>query len=322
MNHYSPIAALPTSQKRMRLANRPCQCAGDSAGASDQALDQERARREAFVSILAHELRQPLSILLTAVEVVRLAPDGVAAAEATGIIERQARQMTRLVEDLADATRWARGTMTLQIQRLDLGALIQNVALDVTAAAAERGHRLVIATAPEPLWIDADPERLHQVLSNLLDNAVKYTDPFGRITVTAHRGPAEVTVRVSDTGRGIDPGALPHIFDLFSQARPFEHVGLGIGLSVVREIVALHGGHVEARSDGPGQGSEFIVTLPLASALMLVAHHAPASDAQRASPRPSYRGRPQPLAHLRPDMRCSSATNSAAPMIDQTIGNG
>jgi two-component system CheB/CheR fusion protein len=229
-----------------------------------QALDIERRRKETFVSTLAHELRQPLSAMLAAVELARLTPDSSAANRATEVMKRQIGQMNRVIEDLIDATRWASGKVTLRKQRLDIRDVIRDAAQDVTAAIAERGHEFVVATASEPLWADADPQRVHQVLSNLLRNAVKYTDPGGRISVAADRGAATVTVRVSDTGRGIEPEALPHIFDLFSQVRPFEAAGLGIGLSVVREIVALHNGRIEVRSEGPGLGSEFIVTLPLA----------------------------------------------------------
>ncbi len=232
---------------------------------TEQALALERQRKEAFVATLAHELRQPLSALLAAVDVVRLAPDAVAANRATEIMTRQIGQMDRVVEDLIDATRWACGKVTLRKQRLDVRDVIRDAQLDVTTAIAERGHQLVVAVASEPLWVDADAQRLQQVLSNLLRNAVRFTDPGGRISLVAERGAATVTLRVSDTGRGISPEALTDIFDLFSQVRPAEAAGLGIGLSVVREIVALHDGRIEARSDGRGHGSEFVVTLPLAS---------------------------------------------------------
>ena len=226
---------------------------------AEQALAMERRRREAFVSTLAHELRQPLSALLTAVEVVRLAPE-----RAVEIMKRQIGQMNRLVEDLIDSTRWARGKVTIKRQRLDVREMASDAAMDIGSAIAERGHEFVVATASEPLWVDADPQRLQQVLTNLLLNASRYTDPGGRITLTAARSAATVTLRVSDTGCGIEPEALVHIFDLFSQVQPLQAAGLGIGLSVVREIVTLHGGRIEARSQGQGFGSEFIVTLPLA----------------------------------------------------------
>lgn len=230
----------------------------------NRALQTERRRREAFVSTLAHELRQPLSALLAAVEVLRLAPEGEDATRATAIMKRQIGQMNRVVEDIIDAARWRRGKVSLRKQQLDVRDVIKDAAMDVQGAVIERRHQLVVATAPEPLWADADPQRLHQVLSNLLRNAVKYTDPGGRISLTADRGETTVFVRISDTGCGIEAEALPHIFDLFAQVRPAESQGLGLGLSVVREIVALHEGRVEARSDGPGRGSQFIVSLPSA----------------------------------------------------------
>ena len=233
----------------------------------------ERQRQSAFVSTLAHELRQPLAALLAAVEVVRLARDEAAISRATGVMKRQISQMNRVVEDVIDAVRWARGKVTLKKARIDLRDVIREAVQDVGAAAAARGHDLVVEQASEPLWADADPQRLHQVLANLLRNAVKYTDPGGHITLTADRNLSTATIRVRDTGRGIDPAALPRIFDMFAQVQPSEGGGLGIGLSVVREIVALHAGRIEARSAGPGHGSEFIVTLPVAPPPAPAANH-------------------------------------------------
>lgn len=223
-----------------------------------------QARTETFVATLAHELRQPLATLLAAVEVVRLGAGGAPTTRITDSMRRQIRQMNRVVEDLLDATRWARGKVTLRIEHLDMREVMSEAALDVAAAVAGRGQQLVVDTATDALWMDADPQRLHQVLSNLLRNAVKYTDPGGRIRLTATRDAHSIIVRVSDTGRGIAPEALTQIFDLFAQVAPSESAGQGLGLSVVREIVQLHGGAVEARSAGPGRGSEFVVTLPLA----------------------------------------------------------
>jgi signal transduction histidine kinase len=231
------------------------------------ALDLERARREVFVSTLAHELRQPLSTLMAATNVARLTEDAEAMSRAVHIMTRQIDQMSRLIDDLVDAVRWAHGTMALRKQQLDVRDVIANAALDIAAAVADRRQQLVVTSGDEPLWVNADPQRIQQVLSNLLRNAVKFTDPGGRLSIVAARGPTTVTVRVSDTGRGIEPDALERIFDLFSQVRPSGTEGLGIGLSVVREIVTLHDGWIHARSEGPGRGSEFVVTLPLAGPL-------------------------------------------------------
>lgn len=231
---------------------------------AERQLLQERRRHEAFVSTLAHELRQPLSALTQAVELMRLVSGSPVASRAAEIIQRQTRRMTRVVEDLIDAARWAQGKLALRLQRVDVRRAVADAALDATAVVAARGHELVVSIAPTPLWVDADPERLQQVLSNLLDNAVKHTEPGGQIYLAAARAKTTITLRVSDTGRGLEPEALAHIFDLFSQIRPNEEAGLGLGLSIVMEIVTLHRGRIEARSEGPGRGSEFIVTLPMA----------------------------------------------------------
>ena len=228
---------------------------------AEQTLNVVRRRKENFVSTLAHEIRQPLAALRAAVEVVQMAPASASACRATEIMKRQIDQMNRVVEDLTDATRWTSGKMSLRKQRIDVRHVIANAAADVATPVAARGHELVVAMPSEPLWVNADPQRLQQVLSNLLRNAVKYTDSGGRISLTAERDAETVTMRVRDTGRGIDPESLPHVFELFSQARPSDSAGLGIGLSVAKEIVVLHGGLIEAASGGEGQGSEFIVTL-------------------------------------------------------------
>lgn len=218
-----------------------------------------------FVSTLAHEIRQPLSVLLAAIDIVCRCRDQAVVDEAAETMKRQVGQMNRVVEDVLDATRWARGIVSLRKQRIDVRDVIGRAARDVLPAVADSGHGFVVDCGAEPLWADADPDRLHQVLSNLLRNAVKYTEPGGQIWLLAGRQTGTFTLRVGDTGRGIEPWALPEVFDLFSQAQPSDTAGLGIGLSVAREIVTLHGGRVDAYSDGPGRGSEFVVTLPLAS---------------------------------------------------------
>jgi two-component system, sensor histidine kinase len=257
---FEAVEVVPRSPAASRS-----RCVTVSPGRAEKlALDLHARRQEVFVSTLAHELRQPLSVVSTAIEVVRLAPASEAASRATTTIQRQISQMSRVIEDLMDEMRWACGKVTLRKQRIDVRQVLRDAALDVTSAVAARRQELVVATASDALWVDADPQRLHQVLSNLLVNAIKCTGPRGRISLAAAMRDATVTVSVSDTGRGIDRQALAHVFDLFSQLRPAEGAGLGIGLSVVREIVALHRGRIEARSEGLGHGSEFIVTLPLA----------------------------------------------------------
>jgi len=221
-------------------------------------------RKDVFISTLAHELRQPLAVLRTTVDLVRLASTPAAAHETAATMERQIGRMSRLIEDLMQQTRWARQPLALRNERLDVCGLVTDALSDVKSAAGISGHQLVLPEMPERLWVYGDAHRLQQVLSNLLHNAMKFTDSGGRITVTVAREDASVTVRIADTGQGIGPEVLPYIFDLFSHVRRTDSEGVGIGLSVVREIVTLHRGRIDVRSEGLGRGSEFIVTLPLA----------------------------------------------------------
>jgi signal transduction histidine kinase len=222
----------------------------------------DSCRKDTFVATLAHELRQPLSAMLAAVEVVRRSAGTQAARGAVDVMRRQLGQMSRHVEDLVDATRWARGKVSLHTCRLDLRDVMRDAAADVEVTIIEGGPELFVDGDQEPVWVDGDRQRLLQVVSNLLRNAVSHTQPGGQITMAVERMASTITLRVGDTGRGIEAEALPHVFDLFSQMRPHEGTGLGIGLSIVREIVLLHGGSIEARSDGAGKGCEFLVRLP------------------------------------------------------------
>jgi signal transduction histidine kinase len=214
-------------------------------------------RQDTFVATLAHELRQPLSTMLAAVEVVRVAPDLDAARRAVHVMRRLIGQMTHVVQDLVDEARWASSQVTLNKRRLDLRDVIGDAAADVRDLVEGRGQRLHVAVEPHPVWVDGDSDRLLQVVSNLLRNAVRCTRPGGRISVAVERTDAFVALRVSHTGRRLDQ---PHGIDLFSQVGPQE----GIGLDIVREIVLLHRGRIEARRRGGWKGSEFIVTLPFA----------------------------------------------------------
>jgi signal transduction histidine kinase len=234
----------------------------------DSRLRHQRQRHEAFVSTLVHELRQPLSALSFAARILRADMDGAPASRALETIERQAGQMQRLIDDLTDVSHRATGRMTVRRQRVAVGDLVRDVVLDASAAAESRGLVLLASIGSDPLWVDGDPDRLRQVVSNLLDNAFKFTDPGGRVKVTAAQVRGDVIVRVRDTGRGIDPRERPHVFDLFSQVLPACGPGLGIGLSVVREIVEAHNGRIDCRSSGVGRGSEFIVAIPEASGLV------------------------------------------------------
>jgi signal transduction histidine kinase len=216
---------------------------------------------EAFAWTLAHELRQPLAVLSSAVALVRQDAPSEATLRATEIMARQIRQMSRMIEDLVDSARLANGKVSLILQRVDLRDVLKEAAADVTTDVAAQHHVLEVHFGTRPLWVRADVQRLHQVFSNLLRNAIKYTEPGGRIALTLEATHLTVTARVLDTGRGIASPALVKIFDLFAQVAP-DDAGVGIGLNVVKEIVALHSGWIEALSDGPGKGSEFVVVLP------------------------------------------------------------
>lgn len=164
-----------------------------------------------------------------------------------------------------ESAEWTRDTTLLRTQRVDLRARIAEVISDAAESISARGHQVLTSASPEPLWVDADPAGLGQALSNLLDNAIKFTEPGGQIELTARRVGREIAVRVRDTGRGLRPHELAHILELFSRVRPGDGRGLRIGLTAVWQIVSLHKGRIDVRSDGLTRGSEFTVTLPSAA---------------------------------------------------------
>jgi signal transduction histidine kinase len=183
-------------------------------------------------------------------------------------MDRQLHQLDRLMDDLLDLGRVIQGKIRLRTRRVSLSEVVRTAVEGSRPLVDERGHELTVTLPPTPVLLDADPARLTQVVSNLLNNAARYTDPGGRIWLTVSREAGEVVLSVRDTGCGIPPDVLPRLFDLFAQAdRPRERAsdGLGIGLALVKRLVELHDGRVEARSDGPGKGSEFVVALPESS---------------------------------------------------------
>lgn len=232
-----------------------------------QARSDDRVPEDPFIWTVAHELRQPLSVMTTAVAVVEHDSASVATAQALAVMSRQLRHMSRMVDDLLDAARLSTGKVSLIPQRLDIRDVMTDAAADVVAEAAKRGQLLNVKFGAAPLWVNGDRQRLYQVFSNLLRNAIKFTDHGGRITFTADRHISRIAVRVRDNGCGIAWQALSRIFDVFTQVQPSRLGGLGIGLSVARDIVSLHCGRIEARSDGLGKGSEFEVTLPASPAI-------------------------------------------------------
>jgi PAS domain S-box-containing protein len=230
-------------------------------------LATEDHRKSEFLATLAHELRNPLAPIRTGLDLMRVAPDDEATrARVHEMMDRQLGHLVHLVDDLLDVARITRGKIELKKEVVDLRTVV-NMALETSAAQIEgSGHVLGVDLPGEPLEIEADVTRLVQVLSNLLNNAAKYTPPGGSITVSARREDGQAVVAVSDTGVGIAPQSLGAVFEMFTQVRSSldrAQGGLGIGLSLVRRLVELHGGRVSAYSAGHGQGSTFTVQLPL-----------------------------------------------------------
>jgi CheY-like chemotaxis protein len=232
-------------------------------------LREADRRKDEFLAVLAHELRNPLAAILGAAQV--LPPDArdPAVHESRDVIVRQGRHMTRLVDDLLDASRIGRGEIAIHMVPVAVGEAVARAAEAARPLIEARGHRLEVTLPPEPTWLEADPVRLEQVMANLLTNAARYTEPGGRIELEAVRESEALVIHVRDNGIGIAPEALPRVFDLFAQADPDRdraRGGLGIGLALVRSLVELHGGVITASSPGAGLGSEFVVRLPLGTA--------------------------------------------------------
>jgi PAS domain S-box-containing protein len=225
-------------------------------------------RKDEFLAMLSHELRNPLSSIVNALQLMRLqqGDENLIQQQARTILERQVAQLSRLVGDLLEVSRVATGQLRLSLESIDLRGVVA-VAVEATRAAIHRrGHEIAVALPPQPVWLQADPARLEQVIVNLLDNAGKYTEPGGHIWLSLEPEGGAAVLRVRDSGMGIAANVLPRVFDLFTQAdRTLGRSagGLGIGLSLVRALVELHHGTVEASSAGPGQGSAFVVRLPL-----------------------------------------------------------
>jgi PAS domain S-box-containing protein len=231
---------------------------------------QEASRRkDEFLAMLGHELRNPLTPARNAAHVLRLKAGGDPVVEQmASMIERNIAHMVRLVDDLLDLSRVTRGKIGLQKKHVDLVAIVNRAVENMRPLAQERQQSLTMAVPPQPIVVDGDAARLEQVLSNLIHNAAKFTEPQGKIDVTLTCAPGEAVVRVKDTGIGIAPDMLERVFELFQQGGRLPdrtHEGLGIGLTLVRQLVEMHGGTVKAASAGAGQGSEFIVRLPVVS---------------------------------------------------------
>jgi PAS domain S-box-containing protein len=237
--------------------------------------------KDEFLAMLAHELRNPLAPIRNALHVMKQPnADGALIGQVREMAERQVQHMARLLDDLLDVSRISRGRIELRKEVLDVSGVVERSVEAVRPLFEERNHQLHVSLPDEPIRVEADATRLEQVLTNLLNNAAKYTDPNGQIWLTAARVGAEAVLGVRDTGIGVAHDMLPRIFDLFVQAErrlDRSQGGVGIGLSLVKKLMELHGGKVEARSDGPGRGSEFIVRLPAVGAEASAGRRAPAS---------------------------------------------
>jgi CheY-like chemotaxis protein len=228
-------------------------------------LREADRRKDEFLATLAHELRNPLAPLQNALGIMRLRPDDkAAAAQARAIMERQVKHMVRLIDDLLDVSRITLGRLQLRKERVEIGTLVRDAVDSVTPVISAARHTLEVKTPKRPVYLEADPTRVTQILTNLLNNAAKYMEAGGRIELSAEEEGKTVRLRLSDTGMGIPQEALPYVFELFNRAeRPATAGGgLGIGLALVKRLVEMHEGSVEVRSPGPGKGTEFTVTLP------------------------------------------------------------
>ncbi|MGB4335540.1 MAG: PAS domain S-box protein [Chromatiaceae bacterium] len=233
---------------------------------SEEALREADRRKDEFLATLAHELRNPLAPIRSAVEILKLkAPDDPTLQAVHGLIDRQLRHLVRLVDDLLDVSRITRGRLQLRRERVALAEVLEQ-ALEASRPHVEcAGHDLSVTLPPVPVYLDADPVRLAQVFLNLIHNACKYTNPGGQIRVSAELDGPEVVVTVADTGIGVPPEDLVRLFETFAQLGPTgerAQGGLGIGLSLARGLVEMHGGSIEARSEGPGKGTQLVVRLP------------------------------------------------------------
>jgi PAS domain S-box-containing protein len=249
------------------------------------AAEQANRAKDEFLAMLGHELRNPLAPIVSALQLLRMRDD-LAGSREHDIIARQVDQLVHLVDDLLDVSRITTGRVTLDKARIDLRDVVAHAVEATAPVFADKRHHLAVDAPPQPLLVDADDRRLTQVFTNLLANAAKYTTPGGRIVAALRRTGDQVEVEIRDNGIGIAADLLPSLFDVFVQAQqsPDRAGGLGLGLAIVRSLVALHGGSVEARSAGTGQGSSFVVHLPAAAAVRAIRESPSAPGAAASKP--------------------------------------
>jgi signal transduction histidine kinase/CheY-like chemotaxis protein len=241
---------------------------------SEVALKEADRSKNEFLATLAHELRNPLAPIRAAVKILELkatiTPESQSALE---VIDRQTRQMARLIDDLLDIARITSNKLELRKERIQLREVFKMAVETSSPLIEQRGHKLTVKTPGQSIHLDGDLVRLAQIVSNLLNNAAKYTERGGQIWLTAARKGNDAIVTVRDTGIGVPPETMPRIFEMFTQAERPAHRsagGLGIGLTLVRRLVQMHGGTIMASSEGPGKGSEFTLTLPMVDRSLLV----------------------------------------------------
>jgi signal transduction histidine kinase len=235
---------------------------------AESALQEADRRKDEFLATLAHELRNPLTPIRNAVHILKKKygpqfPD----APLFAMVQRQVDHLVRLVDDLLEVSRISSGKVDLRQENVSVSDFLRHALESCQPLIENKRHRVTVKVADEPLQVFGDSVRLAQIAANIINNAAKYTPPGGRIEIDAARGDDEVVLRVRDNGVGISADMMPRVFDLFAQTDDqirLSEGGLGIGLALVRSLVEIHGGRVEARSAGVGRGSEFIVSLPLA----------------------------------------------------------
>jgi CheY-like chemotaxis protein len=233
-------------------------------------LAEADRRKDEFLAMLAHELRNPLAAINSAVQLTTLIGVQDPIRRSMEVINRQLKHLSRLIDDLCDVSRLTRGKIQLRKERLDVAMVLRSAVESVRPLIETRRHNLTVAVGAEPLLAEADSVRLEQIMTNLLANAAKYTDSGGQIWLSAEPDGEEIVIKVRDTGVGIPSEQLPRLFDLFAQGARLlarSEGGLGIGLTLVRSLAEMHGGRVTATSAGPGMGSEFVVRLPAALTL-------------------------------------------------------
>jgi signal transduction histidine kinase/ActR/RegA family two-component response regulator/CHASE3 domain sensor protein len=260
-------ADLQAQREEIRAQRDELQRQGEQLREAAAARAQADRRKDEFLATLGHELRNPLAAIDHAVRVLERRSPAAASAQ-VAVISRQRRQLARLMDDLLDVSRISHGKLQLRKLPVDMGQIVRQAAESLRAFIEARQHELSLHVGEGSLAVDGDAARLEQVVCNLLHNAAKFTPEGGKLSVAIDREEDRVLLRVNDTGVGIDRELLPQIFDLFTQGEdsPFRREGLGVGLSLVRGLVEMHGGRVRATSAGPRRGSEFVVSLPLLTA--------------------------------------------------------